>query len=138
MLGGLQLERGTPAPNLYDDQLSFVPGVVMDNPPPGLHFGDCILQPPETVGAGARVSVKFISGHLRNNLMLESSFLTVERQEADGWTVVARDSDWETRLGTGCPKILYTVCPKKMTDLPSIILLNLSGFLDDLFLYSLI
>ena len=71
----------------------------MDNAPPGLTFGDCIQQPDEAVEAGTRVSARFISGHLRNNLMLESSFLTVEKQEADGgWEVVARDADWETRL----------------------------------------
>ncbi len=35
MLQGNQLQRGPPPPNLYDDQLSFVPGVVMDNPPLG-------------------------------------------------------------------------------------------------------
>ena len=31
--------------------------------------------------------------------MLEDTFRTIERQEEDGWVVVARDSDWETRLG---------------------------------------
>ena len=99
MIEGNQLQRGPPPPNLFDDQLSFVPGVVMDNAPPGLTFGDCIQQPDEAVEAGTRVSARFISGHLRNNLMLESSFLTVEKQEADGgWEVVARDADWETRL----------------------------------------
>ena len=32
--------------------------------------------------------------------MTEESFLTVERQEedSDGWLVVARDADWETKL----------------------------------------
>jgi len=98
MLSGESLERGEPAPNLINDQLSFVPGVIMDNPPPGLHFGDVTIQPPEVAKAGEVVTVKFISGHLRNNLMLEDTFLTIERQEEDGWVVVARDSDWETRL----------------------------------------
>ena len=32
--------------------------------------------------------------------MTEESFLTVERQEenSEGWLVVARDADWETKL----------------------------------------
>ena len=38
MIGGYGLERGEPAPNLINDQLSFVPGVVMDNPPLGEFF----------------------------------------------------------------------------------------------------
>ena len=44
-------------------------------------------------------ALTLLLGHLRNNLMLEDTFLTIERQEEDGWVVVARDSDWETRLG---------------------------------------
>ena len=30
--------------------------------------------------------------------MLEDTFLTVEVLEAEGWRVVARDADWETKL----------------------------------------
>ena len=41
MIQGDQLQRGPPPPNLFDDQLSFVPGVVMDNPPPG----QCSVSP---------------------------------------------------------------------------------------------
>ena len=53
-------------------------------------------------------------GHLRNDLMTEMTFLTVERKESNsdgwlvvardvfenhsGWLVVARDVDWETKL----------------------------------------
>ncbi len=65
----------------------------------GHHFGDCIEQPASSYITGSRVSAKFVSGHLRNNLMLESSFLTVERQEGDTWLTVARDAEWETRMG---------------------------------------
>ena len=65
----------------------------------GHHFGDCIEQPAPSYLTGRRVSAKFVSGHLRNNLMLESSFLTVERQEGDTWLTVARDAEWETRMG---------------------------------------
>ena len=100
MLAGEALERGTPPPNLFDDQLTFVPGVVMDNPAAGHQMGDCVHQP-EDAGPGDTVMAKFISGHLRNNLMLDSTFLTVERQQGDTWQVVARDADWETKLGKG-------------------------------------
>ena len=96
MLSGVELERGPPAPNLFDDQLSFVPGVVMDNPPPGLHFGDCTQQPPAVVSPGNVVSASFVSGHLRNNLMLEKTFLTLERQ----LTRYILASDWLTQCNT--------------------------------------
>merc|ERR1719500_867173 len=97
MLAGETLERGTPPPNLFDDQLTFVPGVVMDNPASGHQMGDCVHQP-EDASPGQTVMAKFISGHLRNNHMLDSTFLTVERQEGANWVVVARDADWETKL----------------------------------------
>ena len=65
----------------------------------GHHFGDCIEQPASSYITGNIVTAKFVSGHLRNNLMLESSFLTVERQEGTAWLTVARDAEWETRMG---------------------------------------
>eukprot|EP00180_Rhodochaete_pulchella_P001631 Plantae.Rhodophyta-Rhodochaete_pulchella.ctg24654.p3 GENE.Plantae.Rhodophyta-Rhodochaete_pulchella.ctg24654~~Plantae.Rhodophyta-Rhodochaete_pulchella.ctg24654.p3 ORF type:complete len:113 (-),score=8.44 Plantae.Rhodophyta-Rhodochaete_pulchella.ctg24654:80-385(-) len=41
----------------------------------------------------------FYSACPRNNLMTESTFLTVEQQAADGtWQVVANDGHWETRF----------------------------------------
>jgi len=38
-----------------------------------------------------------VAGHPRNNLMTDSTFLTVERLEDDEvWIPVATDADWET------------------------------------------
>lgn len=101
--------------------MSLRPGVLLDRPglglspllpptpdSPGHSYGECLLQPPLAVTPGHTVSAKFVSGgattptptsgHLRNNLMLEDTFLTVEVLEAEGWRVVARDADWETKL----------------------------------------
>lgn len=39
-----------------------------------------------------------VSGHPRNNLMTDSTFLTVERLGNDEvWIPVATDADWETK-----------------------------------------
>jgi len=39
-----------------------------------------------------------VAGHPRNNLMTESTFLTVERLEDDEvWLPIATDADWETK-----------------------------------------
>jgi len=39
-----------------------------------------------------------VSGHPRNNLMTESTFLTVEQLGDDEvWIPVATDADWETK-----------------------------------------
>jgi len=98
MLAGDSVEPGTPPPDLSDQEISFVPGVILDSPPPGKHFGDVLVQPSDQVAPGHTVSATFVSGHLRNNLMLEESFLTVEKQEGLEWKVIARDADWETKL----------------------------------------
>jgi len=97
MMRGDTLPPGPPPPDLSDQEISFVPGVVMDNPPPGYSFGDCKVQPVDS-SPGQRVTASFVSGHLRNNLMLEDTFMTVERLEEDEWVVIAEDSDWETLL----------------------------------------
>jgi hypothetical protein len=39
-----------------------------------------------------------VSGNPRNDVLLDQTFLTVEREDgADNWVVVHTDSDWETR-----------------------------------------
>lgn len=39
-----------------------------------------------------------VAGHPRNNLMTDSTFLTVERLEDDEvWLPIATDADWETK-----------------------------------------
>jgi len=98
MLAGDSLEPGTPPPDLSDQEISFVPGVILDSHPSGHPFGDCVIQPALEYNPGDTVSATFVSGHLRNNLMLEETFLTVERQEGLNWKVVARDGEWETKL----------------------------------------
>jgi len=98
MLAGEPVEPGIPPPDFSDQEISFVPGVILDSPPPGKQFGSCVSQPPQQVAPGDTVSATFVAGHLRNNLMLEESFLTVEKQEGLEWKVIARDADWETKL----------------------------------------
>ena len=53
-----KVDNGTPPPNLENDQLSFVPGVLFDNPPVGYNFGDCLLQPPSISHKGDVVTVR--------------------------------------------------------------------------------
>jgi len=98
MLAGDTVDPGTPPPDLSDQEIGFVPGVILDSAPPGHQFGDCLIQPSLQYSPRQTVSATFVSGHLRNNFMLEETFLTVERQEGNDWKVIARDTDWETKL----------------------------------------
>ena len=99
------LHLGPLAPDLYETAKNFNRGlnrlrrVLFDKPPRGKNFGDCILQPPYIVKKGIdTVEVEFVSGHLRNNPLLEGSFLYVEKMDHQNWEIVAVDTDIETRL----------------------------------------
>lgn len=85
---------------MEDSQLSFVPPVLFDNAPVGQDFGNCLLQPPSIVYQGETVKVRFVSGHPRNDLMLDRTFLTVEKYDpmTETWSIVLRDNDWETEF----------------------------------------
>ncbi|PBC34777.1 Neutral ceramidase [Apis cerana cerana] len=79
--------------------VSFVTPVLYDTPIWGKNFGDCIKQPQKLARPGDIVTAVFVSGHPRNNLMTESSFLTIERLGIDEvWLPVATDANWETKF----------------------------------------
>ncbi|KAL3177189.1 hypothetical protein MRX96_009884 [Rhipicephalus microplus] len=94
------LPIGPPLPNLLSKQVTFKTGVVFDGAPLGKAFGYVLSDANDAYNRGDRVFVTFVSGHPRNNLMLESTYLTVEKLAEDGesWTVVATDGNWETRF----------------------------------------
>merc|ERR1712059_132084 len=98
MISEDSVDPGTPPPDFSDQEISFVPGVILDSHPVGHPFGDCIIQPAAQYSPGDTARATFVSGHLRNNLLLEETFLTVEKQEGLDWKVMARDADWETKL----------------------------------------
>ena len=43
---------------------------------------------------------RFVAGHPRNDLMLDDTYLAVEKYNAasKSWTTVLRDNDWETEF----------------------------------------
>uniref|UniRef100_A0A8D8YI34 Neutral ceramidase n=2 Tax=Cacopsylla melanoneura TaxID=428564 RepID=A0A8D8YI34_9HEMI len=89
--------------NIKDQVISFLPEPLFDKAPSGKQFGQCIQQPPTRVNVNEDVRVKFISGHPRNNLLTEKSYLTIERlTESEGgnstWRVVATDANWDTKF----------------------------------------
>ncbi|XP_018311164.1 neutral ceramidase isoform X2 [Mycetomoellerius zeteki] len=91
---------GPSAPELLQSNLIIlVPPVLYDTPRWGRNFGDVIQQPQRVALPGDTIIVIFVAGHPRNNLMTESTFLTVERLGDDEvWIPVATDADWETKF----------------------------------------
>lgn len=61
--------------------------------------GTVITQPVSSIQPGETVSAEFVAGHPGNDLRLQESFVTVERQTADG--------EWETAVEDRDPRLLY-------------------------------
>ncbi|KAG6203754.1 hypothetical protein E4U50_005557 [Claviceps purpurea] len=88
-------EQGAPAPDNRGSVLSFTPGVIVDNAPPGRSFGQVLRQPDPSYKVGSVVQVTFQGANPRNNLRLEGTFAAIEQQKTGGdWTQVKNDGDW--------------------------------------------
>lgn len=84
---------------LHSGLISLVPPVIYDTPQWGSNFGDVLQQPQKVALPGDKVTATFVAGHPRNNLMTDSTFLTVERLgEDEVWIPVATDANWETKF----------------------------------------
>ncbi|WEW55365.1 ceramidase [Emydomyces testavorans] len=87
-----------PSPQINTDRsLSFITGVVLDTPPIGKSFGDVLAPSPEgkTFRPGDTVFTSFVGANPRNNLRLEGTYATVEREIGKNkWEVARDDADW--------------------------------------------
>jgi neutral ceramidase len=77
-------------PNNVDNSLSFIAGVVYDNPPFFSSFGKVITEPNSEYSIGDVVNATFVGANPRNNLRLEGTFTEVQQlDESTGeWTTV--------------------------------------------------
>ena len=90
---------GPQPPDNREVSLSFLPGVIQDNPPLGKRFGECTEQP-ESAKVGATVRAVFVGANPRNDLRLEGTFAAVEKKGEDGkWEEVRSDRDWFLTYG---------------------------------------
>ena len=90
-----------PAPTDFTNRVIATGGdKSLEEAPKGSAFGDVSADVAATVAVGERASVTFVGGSLNNDLRTQDTMVRVERQAAkDGaWTLVAEDSDLETRL----------------------------------------
>ena len=88
--------NGPPTPNYRSKQITFLGGVVFDGGEPG----DVVTQPKSSYKVNTTVEVVFQTGHPKNNLLTNLTFLEVQYLDtAKGdWKVVATDSEWETKF----------------------------------------
>lgn len=79
--------------------ISLQTGVVLDSHPINKPFGTVSNDVQPSYRRGSTVSVTFWTGHPRNNLLLEESYISVERQDpvTKAWRRVRDDGYWSTR-----------------------------------------
>jgi neutral ceramidase len=97
MATGQAVPPGTPPPSLAS-QIELQTGVVFDAVPEGGSFGQVVKQPPGAVARGGEVHIAWRSGHPKNGLQRDNTYLSIERQEGSVWNRVAWDRMPETKL----------------------------------------
>jgi neutral ceramidase len=97
------MRDGRPAPadeekprDLTGKQLNFQTGVVFDDKPLFKSFGSVNTDAKPSYQRGDTAVVEFWTGHPKNNLHRNGTFLEVQRQVNGQWVTVADDGDWST------------------------------------------
>jgi neutral ceramidase len=94
---GTALAAGpTPGKPPFTD-LNLQTGVVFDDKNLWHSFGQVLTEPSATYQRGQTATVVFVTGHPKNNLHRNGTFLEVQRLENGTWTRHADDGDWSTR-----------------------------------------
>jgi neutral ceramidase len=96
LVQGLPVDPGPTPRDLRCCQHTLQPGVIFDDKPLGVDFGDVKENARPSYQPGETVRVVFWGAHPKNNLRTMDTFLRVERLEGGNWVAVADDNDWET------------------------------------------
>jgi neutral ceramidase len=86
----------TPGKPPFTD-LNLQTGVVFDDKNLGHSFGQVLTEPSATYQRGQTATTVFVTGHPKNNLHRNGTFLEVQRLENGAWVRHADDGDWSTR-----------------------------------------
>jgi len=98
MAGGRATSHTLTPPDLSQGQFNVQRDVVTDMPAFGHDYGDVLLDASPSYKPGDTVTVRFQSGHPRNNVRRNGTFLEVQRLIDGQWLSVANDGDWSTRF----------------------------------------
>jgi neutral ceramidase len=108
LAAGAPVAPGPTPADLSRNQWSFQAGVVLDDVPLFRRFGDVVTHPAASYGRGAVASAVFWGGHPRNDPLIGSSYVDVERLENGAWVTVARDRDPSTTYRWARDGIAYS------------------------------
>ncbi|XP_019858109.1 PREDICTED: neutral ceramidase B-like isoform X3 [Amphimedon queenslandica] len=92
------VDKGPPTPDYYSKQKSLILPVLTDKQPKGKKIGDVKVDVKESYAINDTVEVVFWAGNPRNDRKTNSTFLTVEIEDNDQWTVMYTDASLETRF----------------------------------------
>lgn len=84
-------------------------GVAFDDKPLKERFGQVLRDVSPAYLRGQIVQASFRSGHPKNHLKTQDSFLRVERWQDGQWVAVAQDWDWETSYQWRREGLAYSV-----------------------------
>eukprot|EP00118_Oscarella_pearsei_P029107 m.3678 g.3678 ORF g.3678 m.3678 type:complete len:694 (+) comp9685_c0_seq1:22-2103(+) len=98
MATGKPSPKGPAPQNLVDEQIPYLRPVLYDRAGEGRNFGDVNQDVEKTYKIPSVVNVSFWAGNPRNNLMTNSTYLTVEMEVSGKWVIVSTDSSWDTRF----------------------------------------
>jgi neutral ceramidase len=93
---GTPVAAGTHPPTPATAELNLQTGVVFDSPPPFKSFGQVLTDAAPAYQVNQTVTVSFVTGHPKNNLHRNGTFLEVQRLTGGQWQRVADDGDWGT------------------------------------------
>ena len=69
-----------------------------DEPPSGSAFGEVLVAPEAAYAAGDQMSVSFWTGHPHNSFRQGVQYVEIQRRVDSGWSTVATESDWSTKV----------------------------------------
>ncbi|WP_199609511.1 neutral/alkaline non-lysosomal ceramidase N-terminal domain-containing protein [Flocculibacter collagenilyticus] len=98
MLQNQSVPSGPTPPDLSDDQIIPVLGVVYDDKRLWESFGQVTKNARNQYTIGEEVKVTFRSGHPRNNLQIGGSFIDVQRKVNGNWVTWLTDDDIDTKF----------------------------------------
>ena len=109
MVSGAAVEPGVPPRDRTSALRLTRPGVVFDDKPLKESFGKVLQDALPAYQPGQVVQASFRSGHPKNHLKTQDSFLRVERWQDGQWVAVAQDWDWETSYQWRREGLAYSV-----------------------------
>jgi neutral ceramidase len=94
---GTPLEPGATPTEPPFTGINLQTGVVFDDKAPWHSFGQVLTQPASTYARGQTAAAVFVTGHPKNDLRRNATFLEVQRLVDGAWSRHADDGDWSTR-----------------------------------------